>query len=108
MSEPAAYLLVETRTGPNSDRFLRDGLALARSGVRVSLFLTADAVATAVRGSSDALAALVREGGRVWVDEFTLRQRAVPARVLADGVDVVDLDTVADALVDSGVRTVWH
>jgi hypothetical protein len=102
------YLLVETRTGPTSERFIRDGLALARSGKHVRLFLVADAVGTAVLGASDALAELVRAGADVWVDDFTLTQRALPHRVLVEGVGVVTLGQVAKAVLADGTRTVWH
>jgi hypothetical protein len=112
MSEQSAaaggYLLVETQVGAGADTLLRDGLALVATGAPVKLFLVADAVATAVRGASDSLAELVHAGAQVWVDEFTLAQRALPARVLADGVSVTTMDTVADALLTDGVRTVWH
>lgn len=126
------YLLVETQVGATSARFLADGLALAAAGARVWLFLAADAVGAAVGpgigGAADggagggaggaaggavggvggALAELLRAGVGVWVDEFTLTQRALPRRVLADGVRVATMDSVAATLLADGVRTVWH
>lgn len=102
------FLLIETRTGPASDRFLGDGRTLAGTGQPVRLLLVADAVATAVRGASEPLAGFLRAGGTLWVDDLTLAQRALPARVLVEGAAVVSMDTVADALLSDGVRTVWH
>ena len=102
------YLLVETQSGPTSDRFLADGLALAGAGAQVTLFLVADAAATAVAGRCGALAELVSAGARVWVDGFTLAQRALPDRVLAPGVTVATMDGVAEVVLAAGVRTVWH
>lgn len=111
-SDPPAsgpgFLLIETRTGPASDRFLGDGQALAAAGHPVRLLLVADAVASAVRGASGSLGAFLRAGGELWVDDLTLAQRALPTRVLVDGATVVDMDTVAGALLADGVRTVWH
>ncbi len=102
------YLLVETQTGPASERFLADGAALAGAGGPVCLFLATDAVGTAVAGASDALAELLKAGAEVWVDGFTLEQRALPRAVLAEGVRVATMDQVAEKIMAGGVRTVWH
>lgn len=102
------FLLVDTQHGAMSDRFLADALALARASTPVTVFLVADAVAGAVRGASAMLAELVAAGGRVWVDEFTLAQRALAAAPLAPGVAVADIGRVADLVTADGTKVVWH
>jgi hypothetical protein len=102
------YLLVESRTWATSERFLGDALALARAGERVSVLLVGDAVAAAVRGASAPVTALLGAGAEVWVDDFSLAQRAFPEGLLADGVAVVDADRIAECLIAPGVRLVWH
>lgn len=103
-----AYLLVESQVGHTSERFLGDGLALARFGSRVCLFLVADAVSAAVRGASPVLDSLIAAGGEVWVDDFTLAQRALPPGVLAAGVTVVSMAQVAATLTEKSTTVVWH
>ncbi len=103
-----AYLLVESQVGHTSELFLGDGLALARSGSRVCVFLVADAVSAAVRGASPVLAELIAVGGEVWVDDFTLAQRALPPHVLAVGVTVVGIAQVAATLTEKSTKVVWH
>ncbi|MFC0599937.1 hypothetical protein [Streptomyces palmae] len=103
-----SYLLVESQVGHASERFVGDALALAAAGGRVRLFLVADAVAAAVRGASEPVAAFTAAGGELWVDGFTLAQRAIPRRVLADAASVVDMDRVAAELTAAGTRVVWH
>lgn len=103
-----AHLLVETQSGTMSDRFLADALALARARRPVTVFLTGDAVASAVRGANAALAELVAAGGEVWVDDFTLAQRALVRAPLAPGVTVADITRVAGLVTAAGTRVVWH
>lgn len=102
------HLLVETGAGELADRFLGDAVALARSGDRVVVFLTADAVGTAVRDRSPVLTELARTGAQVWVDDFVLAQRALTGAPLADGVAAVPMRAVAERLLADGVRMVWH
>lgn len=106
--DPVRYLLVETQTDATSDRFIRDGVALARAGSTVSLLLIADAIIAAVQGGSDAIAEFGAAGGLVWADGFTLTQRGVSRDSLADGVEIVEMDQVATKILADGTRTVWH
>ncbi|KUJ65378.1 hypothetical protein ACZ90_48840 [Streptomyces albus subsp. albus] len=103
-----SYLLVESQVGHVSERFIGDAVALAAAGERVRLFLVADAVAAAVRGTSEPVAAFTAAGGELWVDDFTLAQRAIPRQALAEGAGVVDMDRVATELTAAGTRVVWH
>lgn len=102
------YLLVESQVGHTSERFLGDGLALARSGAKVCVFLVADAVSAAVRGASPVLAEFTSAGGQIWADNFTLAQRALPLEMLADEVTVVSIERVAATLTTDQLTVVWH
>jgi sulfur relay (sulfurtransferase) DsrF/TusC family protein len=103
------YLLVESHgpwNGPACERFANDALALVRSGNAVSLFLVEDGVTAALAGALPALAELRRDGGTVWVDEFSLRQRGLADAEL-DG-ERIALDAVAAKLLEPPVQVVWH
>ncbi len=105
------YLMVETGgrwAGPSCARFVRDALRLAGGGARVSLFLLEDGVSAAVGDPVPGLTELLGLGGRVWVDEFSLRRRALARAPLVPGVERTDLDRVAERLLDPAVRAVWH
>ena len=78
----AEFLLVESQgawSGPMAERFLDDGAALARAGQRVSVFLVQDGVTAALPGAGSGVDRLAAAGATVWVDDFSLAQRALPA-----------------------------
>ncbi|HZN18974.1 MAG TPA: hypothetical protein VFB84_12495 [Micromonosporaceae bacterium] len=104
------YLLIEStgpQAGPGGQRFLDDAAWLARGGEQVTVLLVDNGVAGAV-GVAAAAAELLRAGGTLWVDDFSLRQRALAERDLVPGVQVVGIADVARRLLADGVRAVWH
>ena len=106
-----SFLLVETGglAAPDScRRFLRDGLALARSGIEVSLCFLENGVTAAVDGALSELAELGPLSARSWADEFSLRQRGLSAAGLDPSVRPAGMDTVATEILAPGVRVVWH
>lgn len=105
------YLLVETggpSAGPGCDRFLGDAVRLAEEDAGVTLLLIENGVAAAVRDAQPGVGALLRHGGELWVDSFSLRQRAVYADDLVSGARLVDMADVAERLLRPGLMAVWH
>lgn len=106
------YLLIES-DGPNlvgtvRNRFAGDAARLAEDGEEVSLFLIENGVAGAVRGAAPEIEEFVRLGGDLWVDDFSLAQRALRPEDLVAGARTVAMDQVAETLLRPGVRAVWH
>ena len=101
------FLLIESRPpadGGGHGSLLETAMALRGDGQPVRLLLIQDGVAaTALPGTAE----LVAAGGEVWVDGFSLRQRGL-AETPAAGARVVDMDAVADVVLDPDVRVVWH
>lgn len=56
---------------------------------------------------SAALQALADAGVEVLADDFSLRERGIPASSLAPGVKAAPLDVVVDQMAD-GRKTLWH
>ncbi|WP_053171335.1 DsrE family protein [Streptomyces sp. SBT349] len=112
MAQPgrAEYLLIESRAAATADGagFCRDALLQARAGHGVLLFLLQDGVTMALPGRSAEVKALGAEGGRIWVDGFSLAQRGLADAALLPAARIVDVDAVAGALLDPDVRVVWH
>lgn len=111
MSAEARHLLVETQgswNGPNAIRFLEDAAVLAESGQPVTVLLLQDGVFTAVAGAGRALDRLGALGVPIWVDDFSLAQRALPAGRLPGSATVTGMDAVADLLLSGSCRVVWH
>jgi hypothetical protein len=105
------YLLVETQgpwKGPGCGCFIADADTLARSGEAVWLVLLEDGVTSAVGTRVPELLDLVRNGGRLWIDSFSLAQRSLTAAPLVGGHELVEMDDVARKLLDPDVRAVWH
>ena len=105
------YLLVESggpSAGPSCDRFLGDAARLAAENAEVTLLLIENGVAAAVRDAKPGVGALLRHGGEVWVDSFSLRQRAVYPDDLVWEAHVVEMSEVAERLLRPGLMAVWH
>ena len=105
-----AYLLIESRD-PFEDRSVDEDYDLARdlaaSGSEVAVFLVQNGVLPARRGAEvDGLADLVARGVHVTADAFSLRERAIPADKLLQGVSAGELEPVLDAL-EGGRNVIW-
>lgn len=107
----AKYLLIESRDPfESNDVGFCYGLAadLVRDGNEVTVFLVQNGVLPARPGArSDGLAELAAAGVTVLADDFSLRERAIPADGLVAGVAAAPLDTVIDQMAD-GAKTLWH
>jgi sulfur relay (sulfurtransferase) complex TusBCD TusD component (DsrE family) len=104
------YLLIESRDPFETNSVLHYydlAAALAKEG-DVSLFLVQNGVLPARRSrQSQHLTDLARAGVRVLAEEFSLRERGIRAKQLAEGVRVAGLDVVIDQLAE-GRKALWH
>ncbi|MHC5065160.1 MAG: DsrE family protein [Planctomycetota bacterium] len=104
------YLLIQSQDPFESSAVLRDyELAgdLAAAGNKVTLFLVQNGTLAGRQGSTNAaLTALAGKGVDVLADEFSLRERAIPADSLADGVKAASLETAFDQFA-AGTKTIW-
>lgn len=107
----ANYLLIESRDPFDSNdvsNYYRLAQDLAREGNQVTLFLVQNGVLPARRGArAPGLAETARAGVEVLADEFSLRERGIPADRLVEGVAAADLGVVVDRLA-AGAKTFWH
>src|SRR4051812_37333320 len=95
--------MIESRgpwNGPGCGRFIADADALVRAGEQVWLYLVEDGVTAAVGTPVPELEQLLRNGGRVWIDDLSLRQRALIGAPLVAGHELVGMDDVAGRLLD--------
>jgi predicted peroxiredoxin len=107
----AKYLLIESRDVFDSkDSTTYGALAadLAGEGNTVTLFLVQNGVLSA-RPSTQAnvLTAAIKAGVEVLADDFSLRERGIPAGRLVAGVKAAPLDTVIDHLAE-GRKALFH
>jgi sulfur relay (sulfurtransferase) complex TusBCD TusD component (DsrE family) len=104
------YLLIASRdpfTARDVSGFYDLAGNLAARGHPVTVFLVQNGVLAARRGpGADSLSRLARSGVAVLADEFSLRERGIPADRLAEGVEPASLDHVVDALA-GGARGLW-
>lgn len=107
----ANYLLIESRDPFDSNdvsNYYQLARDLAREGNRVTLFLVQNGVLPARRGARyPDLDETARAGVKVLADEFSLRERGIPADRLVEGVAAADLEVVVDQLA-AGTKTLWH
>lgn len=105
------YLLIESRDPFESNEvgYYYDLAAdLARRGDEVTLFLVQNGVLPARSGvHSDLLAKVAQSGAEILADEFSLRERAIPADALISDVKASPLEVVVDQLAD-GRKALWH
>jgi len=107
----ADYLLIESNgpaDGPAAARFVADAATLASQGAKVALLLIQNGVAGAVAGIDMGWEEFLSRGGELWVDRFSVRQRALADADLVAGARLADMDEVAKKLLTPGVRAVWH
>ena len=106
----ATYVLVESRSPWDSGDvpyLYRLAGDLAAAGNDVTLFLVQNGVLPARSGArADDLPALARTV-KVLADEFSLRERAIPARGLVAGVHAAGIEVLVDLLA-GGAKSVWH
>lgn len=107
----AKYLLIESRDPfESNDVPYCYGLAadLARNGDQVTLFLVQNGVLPVRAGSqANGLAEAAGAGVEILADEFSLRERAIAANAMINGVTAAPLDVVIDQLAD-GRKAIWH
>jgi sulfur relay (sulfurtransferase) complex TusBCD TusD component (DsrE family) len=107
----AKYLLIESRDPFETNDvayFLDLATGLVKEGNTVTLFLVQNGVLPARPSTrSKALSALSTAGVQVLADEFSLRERGIPANRLAAGIKAAPLDVVIDQLAE-GRKALWH
>ena len=107
----AKYLLIETRDPfESSDVGFCHDLAqrLVAEGNQVTLYLVQNGVLPARPGArASGLAELVQAGVQVLADEFSLRERGIPAGQLQAGIKSSPLDVVIDEMAE-GCKVIWH
>ena len=106
----AKYLLLSSRDPFEVDvtGFWDLAANLKKEGNDVTLFLVQNSALAARKSSrSEALAKLAQAGVEVLADDFSLRERGIPADRLAPGVKAASIDVVVDQLAE-GRKAIWH
>lgn len=105
------YLFIESRDPYESAEvpaYYELAAGLAKEGATVTVFLVQNGVLGARKGEKgELLAKLAAAGVEVLADDFSLRERAIPAGRLVAGVKPAPIDTVVDQLED-GRKALWH
>jgi hypothetical protein len=106
-----AFLFIESLDPFESNdvaQFYDLAAGLARDGNTVTFFLVQNGVLAARREARwSSLRGLDELGVEVLADEFSLRERGIPADRLAPGVKAAPLDLVLDRLAE-GRKALWH
>jgi predicted peroxiredoxin len=107
----AKYLLIESRDPFDNSVVARQyelAVNLVQDGNEVTMFLVQNGVLPARPGScSTLLSNAALAGVQVLADDFSLRERGIPANQLAEGVQSAPLSVVIDQLAD-GRKAIWH
>ena len=107
----AKYLMIESRDSfewSDVPAHYRLAQELVKDGNTVTLFLVQNGVLPARRSAaSPALEETAKAGVEILADEFSLRERGIPAARLASGVKSAALDAVLDRL-EEGRKTIWY
>jgi hypothetical protein len=105
------YLLIESRDPfeSNDVGFYHDlARRLAAEGNQVILYLVQNGVLPTRSGAlASGLAELVQAGVEVLADDFSLKERGIPASRLHAGVKPSPLDVVVDGMAE-GCKVIWH
>ena len=104
------YLLIESRDPfeVSDVAYFYDLAGALAKDTEVTLFLVQNGVLPARQSAkSGRLTKLAKAGVQVLADEFSLRERGIPANRLADGVQPAALDVVINQLAE-GRKALWH
>lgn len=105
------YLVLESRDcleSRDSKKMATLAEELVQAGHQVTVFLIQNGVLGARSGAVDFFwGEMADRGGEVLADEFSLRERGIPAQGLHPGVEPASLDRVID-LMASGCKVIWH
>ncbi len=104
------YLLIESRD-PFESRDVTQSYdlaaQLAQEGKVVTLFLVQNGVLPArTSAASPALEKAAKAGVNILADEFSLRERGIPAARLSGAVQPAPLDVIVDQLAE-GRKAIW-
>lgn len=105
------YLFVESRDpydSADSERFAALVEGSAARGNEATLYLVQNGVLAARKGAvlSERLEKLQNAKVKVVADGFSLKERAI--NEVADGVEVGDMNTFVNLLLQPGTKAVWH
>jgi sulfur transfer complex TusBCD TusB component (DsrH family) len=106
----AKYLLIQSKSpweSGDSSYFYDLAHNLASGGNDVTFVLVQNGVLAARKGANDVELAKLVVNVRVFADDFSLRERAIPTDGLKDGVKTTSIDTVVDLLAE-GAKAIWH
>jgi sulfur relay (sulfurtransferase) complex TusBCD TusD component (DsrE family) len=110
----AKYLLIESRDPyefADTHYFYDLARDLAGRGNEVAFFLVQNGVLVArQRAQPDKVAELRRAAPtvRLLADAFALRERGISRQVVAEGVEIAEIDRLVDLMVEDGRRSIWH
>lgn len=108
------YLLIFSRDPyqyADAPKIYQVAADLAKAGNSVTVFLVQNGVLPARKGfMHDPIGWLKGQAPTVTVlaDDFSLRERAIPASGLAAGVTGAPIDRLVDLLAEDGVKAIWH
>ena len=105
----AKYVLLSSRDPFEVDvsSFWDLAANLKKEGHEVTLFLVQNSVFPARKSArSQDLSKLAQAGVEVLADDFSLRERGIPADRLAPGVKAASIDVVVDQLAE-GRKAIW-
>jgi sulfur relay (sulfurtransferase) complex TusBCD TusD component (DsrE family) len=108
------YLLIESRDPyeyADTNYFYELARDLADRGNEVAFFLVQNGVLVARNGAKPDKVGELRQAAprvRVLADEFSLRERGIGRDTTAPGIEVTEIGTLVDLLVEDGRKAVWH
>ncbi|MEQ1865276.1 MAG: sulfur reduction protein DsrE [Micropepsaceae bacterium] len=105
------YLLIESESAfeaAGAPQVFALACELKRQGDAVEILLVQNGVMPARAGAkADGLGAALQAGIPVMADEFSMKERALPAEALARGVRPAPISTVVSRMA-SGWNVIWH
>ena len=106
------YLFIESRDlfETRDTRFIEEtATALRQQGHEVTVFLLQNGVLAARQTARNSVLANLAEGGvKILADDFSLRERGIEKAELASGIQLSNMDTLVDSLVQNDTKAIWH
>ena len=110
----ANYLLIESRDPyqhTDAGAFSQIASDLAKAGNEVTVYLVQNGVLPARKGAANSSVEALRKSApnvTVLADDFSLKERAIGADRLEDGVTAASIDQLVDLLAEPATKAIWH
>jgi hypothetical protein len=106
------YLLIESQDcfeSPDANEGLAQMEKLSNEGHEVAIYLVQNSVLSLRKSAhAPALSSLLRKKVQIFADDFSLDERGITGPEIMPGIQVSNIETLIDLVMEKGRKAIWH